>query len=372
MPTRRLAPPIAQPTEPDQASTLRRDEHRLLRRLLAAAILTAAIISLTLAVPSLRHVAAAIRHMSPGWIALAIALELASDVSFAIIFRLFFDRVPASVARELAWTEMASGAILPGGGVGAYAIGGWLLHRAGISSRQIVKQSSGLFFLTSATNVAAMAAAGALLAAGVGHGRGGFLRAAVPIIAAITATAVVLALPVLVFRKRITADWVRDLICGVPVARRVLAGGSWRLTGALGYLGFDIAVLWVTMAATGHPLPVPALVLAYIIGYLANLIPIPGGIGVLEGGLAGMLILYGAPATQAAAAVLVYHAIAFWIPSLGGIAAYWRLRCRLRDAHAGGRAAPRARHDGRAPMPDFAKPCGMRRPAHDAAPGRGR
>ncbi len=273
----------------DERATLERDEHRLRRRLIGAVIVTAAIISLVLAVPSLRHIASTIKHMSPGWIALAIGLELASDASFVVIFRLFFDRVPAPVARELAWTEEASGALLPGGGVGAYAVGGWLLHRAGISTRRILKRSSGLFFLTSATNVAAMAGAGVLLAAGVGRSPGGFLRAVVPIIAAVTATAVVLALPILVSTRRITAGWVRDLICGVPVAERALAGGSWRLSGAIGYLGFDIAVLGVTMAATGHPLPVPALVLAYIVGYLANLIPIPGGIGVLEGGLAGCL-----------------------------------------------------------------------------------
>jgi hypothetical protein len=41
-----------------------------------------------------------------------------------------------------------------------------------------------------------------------------------------------------------------------------------------------------------------------------------------------MLIAYGAPATQAAAAVVVYHAIAFWIPSLGGLIGYAFLRRR--------------------------------------------
>jgi hypothetical protein len=135
-----------------QRAKLARDEHRLLRRLIGAVIATAAIASLLLAVPSLRHVASAIKRMSPGWIALAIGLELASDASFVVIFRLFFDGVPAPVGRELAWTEEASGALLPGGGVGAYAVGGWLLHRAGISTRRILKRSSGLFFLTSATD----------------------------------------------------------------------------------------------------------------------------------------------------------------------------------------------------------------------------
>lgn len=56
-------------------------------------------------------------------------------------------------------------------------------------------------------------------------------------------------------------------------------------------------------------MPVDALVVGYLIAYLANMLPVPGGFGVLEAGLAGMLIAYGAPATQAAAAVVVYHTI---------------------------------------------------------------
>ena len=65
------------------------------------------------------------------------------------------------------------------------------------------------------------------------------------------------------------------------------------------------------------------------------MLPVPGGFGILEAGLAGTLILYGAPATQAAAAVVVYHAIAFWVPSLGGLIGYARLRRRPTgiDAH---------------------------------------
>jgi hypothetical protein len=102
----------------------------------------------------------AIREISPWWIAAAGALELASCVSFVIIFRLFLDRVGARDARALAWTEIASGALLPGGGVGGYAIGGWLLHLTGAPTRWIVRRSGGLFFLTSAVNSAAGSALG--------------------------------------------------------------------------------------------------------------------------------------------------------------------------------------------------------------------
>jgi hypothetical protein len=88
----------------------------------------------------------------------------------------------------------------------------------------------------------------------------------------------------------------------IAAARRSLVAPSWRMLGAVGYLGFDIAALGALFAATGHPMPADALVLGYLIGYLANMLPVPGGFGVLEAGLAGMLIAYGAPATQAAAA----------------------------------------------------------------------
>ena len=57
-----------------------------------------------------------------------------------------------------------------------------------------------------------------------------------------------------------------------------------------------------------------------MIGYAANSLPVPGGIGVLDGGLVAALVLYGTPVMPATAAVLIYHTIAFWIPSM---AARW-------------------------------------------------
>jgi uncharacterized membrane protein YbhN (UPF0104 family) len=88
-------------------------------------------------------------------------------------------------------------------------------------------------------------------------------------------------------------------------------------------------VLCVALLAVGQPVSVPAVMLAYSIGYLANTIPIPGGIGVLDAGLTGALVLYGVSPIHAASAVLLYHAIALWVPGLGGVYAYLRLRPRL-------------------------------------------
>jgi uncharacterized membrane protein YbhN (UPF0104 family) len=304
---------------------------RLGRRLAAPVVLTAAIASLLLAVPPLRGVAGEIARLRPAWVLAAVGLEVGSCLAFVVIFRLFFDRVPAGAAREVAWTEQGSGALLPGGGVGALAIGGWLLRRVGMSATSIVERSSALFFLTSAVNVAGLAGAGGLLAATGATRPADLVRAGVPMLGGLAAAAAVLAIPVVIARSpaRRWPTWLIDLAGGITHARRSLLAPHWRLLGAAGYLGFDIAALGATFAAAGHPLPIAPLVLGYLIGYLANLIPVPGGFGVLEGGLAGALIAYGAPATQATAAVIVYHAIAFWVPSLGGLIGFALLRRRL-------------------------------------------
>jgi uncharacterized membrane protein YbhN (UPF0104 family) len=315
------------------------------RQLLTSIVFATALLSLLLAVPPLRRVVDEIGGLTPGWVAVAVALELASCASFVVIFRRFFDRVPSGTARRLAWTEMGSGALVPGGGVGALAVGGWLLHRAGMSTRRIVERSSGLFFLTSATNILFLCGAGVALAFGVA-GPHDAVRDALPVIAAVAVTVAVLALPRLmgrgVLRPRGRTALLREFVAGISEAERALLRPSWRLLGAIGYLGFDIAVLWATFKAVGYTPDAAPLILAYILGYLADLIPVPGGIGVLEGGLAGALVVYGAPATQATAAVLVYHAVAFWIPSLGGLAAYSMLRRQLPGVRTAEEDAQRA------------------------------
>ena len=308
------------------------DRRGVVRRLVMAVLLGVFMLGLLLAIPPLREVLRAIDRMNPGWIGVGIALELASCASFVVVFRLFFAPLPPRQARRLAWTEMASGVLLPAGGIGGLAIGGWLMHLAGMSTRSIVQRSSALFFITSAASVAAMVVAGALLVTGVSEGPEDFLRAASPILAGCLVTAVVLALPARQSRRTSRPGgpaWISDLIAGIREAEYALRRPSWRLLGSIGYLVFDIAVLWAVFAALGDRPPLAPLTLAYVIGYLANLIPVPGGVGVLDGGLVATLVIYGIAPVHAAAAVLVYHAIAFWVPGLGGLLGLALLRREL-------------------------------------------
>jgi uncharacterized membrane protein YbhN (UPF0104 family) len=328
------APPGA--TAPGGRSSAGRPAPRALRRRLITLLLIATgAVTALLAVPALRPVAREIGAMNPALVAGAVAFELASCLSFVIVFRLFFAPMPKTAARELAWSQMGSGALLPGGGVGALAVGGWLLHLAGMSTRQIVQRSSGLFFLTSAINVFTLAAAGLLLLLGIADGPHDALRTGLPVIAGAGACGLALGLARAARRRpgeRPRAAWLADVASGIDAAGHALVHPTWRLAGALGYLLFDIAVLWTTFAAVGPLPPLAPLAVAYLAGYLANAIPIPGGIGVLDAGLVGALALYGLPVTHAAAAVLVYHAIAFWIPTLGGMLGYVRVQRHLRLA----------------------------------------
>jgi uncharacterized membrane protein YbhN (UPF0104 family) len=300
------------------------------QRLGTAALLVALVAALVTSVPGLHGVARAIGQIQPAWVLLAIALELASELSFVVLFRLFFDRLSGRDARWLAWTEAGSGALLPGGGAGGLAIGGWLIHMRGAPVEWIVRRSGGLFFLTSAVNSASIIGAGVALVLGV-SGPHDFNRAALPALLAIAATAPVAMLPRFTRSRERVPRVIGGVSAGVREAERTTftRRPSWRLTGALGYLWFDIAVLWVTLHAVGARPSVPALVLAYTIGYLANALPIPGSVGVLDAGLTGALALYGVSPAHAAAGVLVYHAIALWVPGLGGSYSYLRLRPHL-------------------------------------------
>jgi hypothetical protein len=64
----------------------------------------------------------------------------------------------------------------------------------------------------------------------------------------------------------------------------------------------------------------------YLIGQLGGLLPIPGGLGGVEGGLVGTLVVYGVSLRDAVAAVLAYRVIQFWIPLLLSLPAFVSLQ----------------------------------------------
>jgi uncharacterized membrane protein YbhN (UPF0104 family) len=319
--------PLVDPDLPEQSRAVR---PRVGRRLVTLGLVLVFAVALLASVPGLRGVLDRIERVNPAWIMAAVALEVASEVSFVAVFRLFFDRLPGRDARRLAWTELASGALLPVGGAGGLAIGAWLMSLTGAHPRWIARRSAGLFLLGGGVSSAALVGAGVALIAGV-PGPHDFLRAVLPTAIAAPGTLAIAALPWILRSRPRAPRWLSAISTGVKEAEQTTFSrrSGWRPVAALGYLGFDMAVLWVALNALGHPPSIPALTMAYSIGYAANSLPIPGGIGVLDAGLTGALVLYGVSPATAGAAVLIYHAIALWIPGLGGLYAYLRLRPRL-------------------------------------------
>jgi uncharacterized membrane protein YbhN (UPF0104 family) len=75
----------------------------------------------------------------------------------------------------------------------------------------------------------------------------------------------------------------------------------------------------------GSP-PTAVLVMSYFLGMLGNALPLPGGIGGVDGGMIGAFTAFGVPFQLAVVSVLAYRGFAFWLPTLPGAVAYFQLR----------------------------------------------
>jgi uncharacterized protein (TIRG00374 family) len=98
------------------------------------------------------------------------------------------------------------------------------------------------------------------------------------------------------------------------------------LLGVVVWWGFDIAVLWACLHAFGLSPPKGVIIMSYFLGMLGNTLPLPGGIGGVDGGMIGALTAFGVSVEGAVVAVLAYRAFAFWLPTLPGAVAYLQLR----------------------------------------------
>jgi uncharacterized membrane protein YbhN (UPF0104 family) len=57
----------------------------------------------------------------------------------------------------------------------------------------------------------------------------------------------------------------------------------------------SIGVLWASLIAVGDHLPFAVVAMGYRVGQIAQVIPVPGGVGAIDAGVTGALVLYGPP-----------------------------------------------------------------------------
>jgi uncharacterized membrane protein YbhN (UPF0104 family) len=314
---------------------------RLVRRLLQVTALVGVLVLVVLLAPGLGEVRERLGDAAPGWLALAVALELLSCASYVVMFRpIFCRRMSWRTSAQIGWAELAAGSLVPASGAGGLALGAWILHRGGMPAERIARRSVAFFLIKSSVNFVAVAVLGTVMAVGLVGPDLSLLLTALPAALSVAVIALVLAIPRLgpgsdpppgasKLRRAVTAAR-RAVITGSAEAVEILRSRDLQVVaGAIGYWAFDNAVLWATFQAFGADVPISIVLMGYLIGQLGGLLPLPGGVGGIDGGLIGTLIVYGAPAAATAAAVLSYRVILFWLPLVGGAIAFFFLRRAL-------------------------------------------
>jgi uncharacterized membrane protein YbhN (UPF0104 family) len=318
---------------------------RIRRRLLEFAGIGVLIGILVFVGPGLGSLRSHLRHASAGWLAAAVVLEVLSALSYVLVFRVVFcRRMSWKLSYQIGMAEQGANSVLSVSGAGGLALGAWALRRGGMSTEYIARGTVAFFFLTSLANVVTLFVFAALYAAGIlDHDRDALLTYGFGAAALVATAIVVLGLPrlhkaaplspgVQLGRVARARRFVRDSLGqGVRDALLLLKERPVGvLIGSFGVMGFDIAVLGFCFRALHYAPSVGVLVVGYLIGQLGGNVPIPGGIGGLDGGLIGAFALYGQPLAPTTGAVLLYHAIALWVPGLLGTVAFVQLRRTLR------------------------------------------
>ncbi|HET8822713.1 MAG TPA: YbhN family protein [Thermoleophilaceae bacterium] len=289
----------------------------------------------------------------PWWLAAALLFELGSYAAYVAFFRGVFARGRVAIgwrdSYDITMAGVAATRLLATAGLGGIALTGWALARAGMARRELTSGLTTFYVALYGVFMLSLVLVGSGLRAGVLPGRAPFGLTVVP--AAFGGAVIVVALAVALLpddldervrrlfpsRER-TAEWAARLAAagaavagGVRGALRMLARRDPALLGAAGWWACDIAVLWACFHAFGEPPPVAVVVMAYFTGMLGNVLPLPGGIGGVEGGMIAALIGFGTPSGLAVVAVLSYRAFAFWLPTVPGALAYLRLRHSVKE-----------------------------------------
>jgi uncharacterized protein (TIRG00374 family) len=299
---------------------------------------------------------------TPGWLVLAFAFECLSFGGYVILFRTVFvrgkTRIGWRASYEITMAGLAATRLFAAAGAGGIALTAWALRRSGMGPRVVATRMVAFLALLYAVYMGAIVVFGLGLYVGLFKGPAPFAITVVPAIFALVAIGVFLAMTLLPgdAERRIT-QWAAgsgraarimakivtipaSAASGVRNAIALVHDREWGWLGAVGWWAFDIATLWACCPAYGpDPPPFAVIVLAYFVGMLGNTLPLPGGIGGVDGGMIGAFAALGVSSDYAISAVLTYRAFAFWLPTLPGAIAYFQLRRRVAGWRADNRAA---------------------------------
>ena len=291
---------------------------------------------------------------SPGWIVLAFVLTFGMFGGYVAMFRGVFgreagDRIGWNESYLITMAALAASRIFAAGGAGGLVLQAWALRQAGLRRRVVADKTISFLVLTYFPYAAAVIICGFGLRLGLFHGEAPLTMTVIPAVIALILMAVaslILLVPTDLqrrldgFARRTgTVGRIAQKLATVPAASSAglrdalhhLRSRDPGLLGAIAFWFFQIAVLWAAFQAFGDAPPPAVLIQAFFVGMLGNLLPIPGGVGGVEGGMIGAFAAFGVDAGLAVVAVLVFRAFTFWLPLLPGVIAFFRLRGRVEE-----------------------------------------
>jgi uncharacterized protein (TIRG00374 family) len=282
------------------------------------------------------------------WLALGIVLEVCSFAGYVALFRAVFVRRPSRIgwreSYQITMAGLAATRLFATAGAGGIALTAWALRRSGMEARIVASRMVAFMALLYGVYMATLVIDGLGLYLGLFPGNAPFAITVVPAI--FGGVVIVLFLSVSLVPgdfERLVARWVTGqgwigrtarrvaaipatAATGVRTALSLVRTRDPNLLGAIAWWGFDIAVLWACFHAFGEAPPQAVIVMAYFVGMVGNTLPLPGGIGGVDGGMIGAFSAFGVPVELSVVSVLAYRAIAFWLPTIPGAIAYLQLR----------------------------------------------
>ena len=281
------------------------------------------------------------------WLGLAVCFEALAFVALWTLQRIALGTRSWFAVGTSQLAANAAGSIIPGGGAASGAVQFGMLVRAGVPAERV---ASGLTASAAATTaaifalpvVATIAGLGGAAAPGSLHKVAYIGAAAFVLLGLAIVTSLVWDRPLLAVGRgaRTAAGWIgqRQRLEDLPARLLVQRDGIRRAVAthpfvaglaAIGKWGFDYLVLICVLEGLAIHAEPTLVLLAYAAAALLALLPLtPGGLGFVEAGLTGLLIVAGVGAGEAAAATLAYRLVSYWLPLPAGLAGYWLGRRR--------------------------------------------
>jgi uncharacterized protein (TIRG00374 family) len=286
---------------------------------------------------------------SPFWLAVALLFTVGMFAGYVALFQGVYGRsagvrLTLRESYQVCMAGLAATRLFSAGGAGGIVLTAWAMRATGMTRRVVADKTVSFLVLTYLVYTVSLIVFGYGLRFGVFPGPDPFTMTVIPATLALVVTVLGLSIALVPtdFERRLHSLALRHGRIGrvaqraatVPATastgmRDAIAHVRSRdpaLLGAIAFWGCQIAVLWASFRAFGDSPPLAVLVLAFFIGMLGNLLPLPGGIGGVDGGMIGAFAAFNVDTGLAVVAVLVFRGFTFWLPTVPGVLAYLQLR----------------------------------------------